>query len=69
MIYLIPDYSVNYHGVWHSAGEKFEILPADEAELSQHGKIIKTEEAVVSEAPQSGEAAEAEKKTPAKRKK
>lgn len=69
MIFLNPDYSVNYLGVWHSAGERFEISPADEDELSKHGKIIKTGDDEIPSVPQSGGTEESEKKTPARRKK
>lgn len=50
MIYLTPKYSVNYRGVWHNAGEKFEISSSDTAELSAHGVITEEKEkAVVAE--------------------
>lgn len=47
MIYLTPKYSVNYRGVWHNAGEKFEISSSDTAELSAHGVITENKEKAV----------------------
>lgn len=47
MIYLTPKYSVNYRGVWHNAGEKFEISSSDTAELSAHGVITEEKENTV----------------------
>ena len=47
MIYLTPKYSVNYRGVWHNAGEKFEISSSDTAELSAHGVITEEKEKTV----------------------
>lgn len=35
-----PIYTVSYNGVWHNAGEVFEISPADADEMSQHGVIL-----------------------------
>ena len=43
-LYLIPDYSINYGGAWHRAGEKVKISPADVPELRAHGRIEETEE-------------------------
>ncbi|MGM9684503.1 MAG: hypothetical protein ACI4EU_08385 [Butyrivibrio sp.] len=43
MMKFIPKYTVSYKGIWHNAGEKFDISPEDAEELRQHGEIIKDE--------------------------
>ncbi len=34
-----PDYTVSYKGVFHRAGETFEIDGKDAAEMQKHGKV------------------------------
>ncbi len=48
---LIPNYIVSYNGVWHYPGEAFEISPADEKEMSQHGRIIEEKSDIPAEEP------------------
>lgn len=37
---FIPDYRVFYKGVFYECGEEFEIDPADEEEMSEHGEVL-----------------------------
>lgn len=41
---FIPDYRVCYKGRFYEADEEFDIDPADELEMSQHGEILEESE-------------------------
>ncbi len=44
MIRCTPRYTVSYRGVFHKAGESFEIDGADREEMARHGNIEGTGE-------------------------
>jgi hypothetical protein len=40
---IVPYYRVSYHGVYHAAGESFEIDSADKDDMSVHGVLVADE--------------------------